>query len=129
MFRIVTKKYLDSLHEEIRNLKTEIIAVYGEKGYGKARPCQLCLKRLGLTEHHLVPRKQRSEAAKQLALEKDISVGKALIEIRLRKIKICRHCHNLLHKNYTDQELAESGGTFNDVVMLYNLVAKKDRQV
>lgn len=122
MFRIVSKKYLDKLRTEIENLKTELIAVYGDNGFNKAKPCQLCMKRRGLTEHHLIPRKKRYEAAQRLASEANISIDKALINIRLRKVKICRHCHNLIHKNYNAHQLMESGSTFDDLVSLYRAI-------
>lgn len=125
MFRLVSNKYLKNLLNENDNLRTELVAIYGEKGYKKAQPCQLCLKRPGLTEHHLVPKKQRGKAAQKL-MDTGVSFNKAIIEIRLRKIKICRHCHNLLHENYTDEELAQRGSTFEDVVCLYRLVAERE---
>lgn len=125
MFRIIKKSTLKNLMEDSENSRLELIAIYGNKKYDRADPCQLCLKRLGLNIHHLVPRKKRAEAARKLAEQQGIAQKKALLQIRARKIRVCRHCHNILHFFYTDEDLANFGDTFDKVVALYKVAADK----
>lgn len=61
--------------------------------------CCLCKRETDLTFHHLIPRKVHRRAY----FKKNYS--KAQLN---EGIDVCRQCHRVLHKSYSEMELAKS---------------------
>ena len=65
--------------------------------------CCLCKRETDLTFHHLIPRKVHRRAYfKKHFTKLELNVG----------IDICRQCHRVIHKSYSEMELAKS---FNSI--------------
>jgi len=68
------------------------------KSRNKPTECQLCQRKIGLTFHHLIPRKVHSRAR----------FKKAYTRAELnRGIWICRDCHKAVHRFYDELTLAK----------------------
>lgn len=70
--------------------------------------CALCLRKVPLTFHHLIPRKVhgRNFFKKHYARE-DLNAG----------VHVCRKCHSGIHKMYDEMTLAKQ---FNSLDLLKN---------
>jgi len=61
--------------------------------------CCLCRRETDLTFHHLIPRKVHRRAYfKKNFSKQELNVG----------INICRQCHRVIHKSYSEMELAKT---------------------
>ena len=69
--------------------------------------CCLCKRETDLTFHHLIPRKVHRRAYfKKHFTKQELNVG----------IDVCRQCHRVIHKSFSEMELAKSFNSMDKLI-------------
>jgi len=69
--------------------------------------CCLCKRETDLTFHHLIPRKVHRRAYfKKHFTKQELNVG----------IDVCRQCHRVIHKSFSEMELAKSFNSIDKLI-------------
>ena len=77
---------------------------YTDRLRGPVGECELCLRTMPLTEHHLIPRAVHGKSYFQKRFTKQ--------DMTHRRIRICRPCHKGIHRIIPDEkELARDYNT------------------
>jgi 5-methylcytosine-specific restriction endonuclease McrA len=98
---IMTTNYSDKTNQTASSTLT---AKYPRRArFGR---CPLCLRKVDLTFHHLIPKKMHRRTFFKKAYSK---------QVLAQGIDICRKCHTGLHKTYDEMELAKSLNTLEAI--------------
>lgn len=70
--------------------------------------CQMCGREKPLTFHHLIPKRNHSNKwfKKRFSLE----------EMRTGGIYVCRKCHNMIHKTFSEKSLGRDFNTLDAIL-------------
>lgn len=77
--------------------------------------CEICRRDEILTKHHLVPRKLHNNTRLQRLFG-----GKRNLQTHV--IKVCRPCHDAIHKAKTEKELAFDYNTLDKILSIPEII-------
>lgn len=86
--------------------------------------CEYCGSTENLTEHHLIPRVLTMKPRKFIGLKYRRDGTPKFLPASDETMKLCYTCHQLLHKNYKNTELAEKYNKPETVILALNAITQ-----